>query len=372
VEWWRARARPRRRPHPALPPSPPGYYPEALDKPNQDAVCAHEAFGGNPDCLLLACFDGHGNHGAGAATFVAEGMPAALLRDSLFKDAPELALRDAATATNTALHRSPIDDSLSGTTALLGLLRGGRLCVANVGDSRAVAAVARPPPPLGFGGVAAVPLSWDHTPFRKDEYDRVKRAGARVLTLDQVEGLKDASAPCWKTEDDDAADPPRLWMPDALYPGTAFTRSVGDAAAERIGVIADPEVRVRDLGPDDRFVILATDGVWEFINNQEAVDLVASIGDPQRAAVELTFRAYERWLANETRTDDITAIVLKLDGAPAAASLAKQSATAASIAAATAACAEAAGAGGGLARDSVREARASAELAPVAEARAAA
>ena len=59
---------------------------------------------------------------------------------------------------------------------------------------------------------------------------------------------------------------------------------MGDAAAERIGVIADPEVRVRDLGPDDRFVILATDGVWEFINNQEAVDLVASIGDPQRAA----------------------------------------------------------------------------------------
>lgn len=145
MERWRARARPRRRPHPALPPSPPGYYPEALDKPNQDAVCAHEAFGGNPDCLLLACFDGHGNHGAGAATFVAEGMPAALLRDSLFKDAPELALRDAATATNTALHRSPIDDSLSGTTALLGLLRGGRLCVANVGDSRAVAAVAPPP-----------------------------------------------------------------------------------------------------------------------------------------------------------------------------------------------------------------------------------
>ena len=279
-------------------------------------------------------------------------MPAALLRDTLFRDAPELALRDAATATNTALHRSPIDDSLSGTTAVLAMLRGPTLYVANVGDSRAVAGVARPPPPDGFGGVAAVPLSWDHTPFRKDEYDRVRRAGARVLTLDQVEGLKDASAPCWRTEDDDAADPPRLWLPDALYPGTAFTRSLGDAAAERIGVIADPEVRRRDIGKHDSFVILATDGVWEFVNNQEGVDLVAAlVRDPQRAAVELVVRAYSRWLANETRTDDITAAVIVFDGAPrpasAETSLAKMSETAAGIAAASAACARAAGVGGG-------------------------
>jgi serine/threonine protein phosphatase PrpC len=280
-------------------------------------------------------------------------LPAALLRDTLFRDAPELALRDASTATNAALHRSPIDDSLSGTTAVVALLRGATLYLSNVGDSRAVAGVARPPPPDGFGGVAAVPLSWDHTPFRKDEYDRVRRAGARVLTLDQVEGLKDASAPCWRTEDDDAADPPRLWLPDALYPGTAFTRSLGDAAAERIGVIADPEVRRRVISPHDRFVILATDGVWEFVNNQEGVDLVAAlVRDPQRAAVELIVRAYSRWLANETRTDDITAAVIVFDGAPtpasAKASLAKMSGTAQSIAAASAACARAAGVGGDL------------------------
>jgi cGMP-dependent protein kinase 2 len=277
----------------------------------------------------------------------------------LFKDAPELALRDAAASTNAALHRSPVDDSLSGTTAVVAVLRGATLYIANVGDSRAVAGVARPPPPDGFGGVAAVPLSWDHTPFRKDEYDRVRRAGARVLTLDQVEGIKDDSAPCWTTEDDDAADPPRLWLPDALYPGTAFTRSIGDAAAERIGVIADPEVRRRELGPADRFLIVATDGVWEFVSNQEAVDLVAAVADPQRAAAELVLRAYERWLANETRTDDITAAVLVWDPPPPAAppatgeSLEKRSATAAAIAAATDACARAAGAGGDLGRESL-------------------
>ena len=312
-----------------------GYYPEALDKPNQDAVCAHAAFGcggaaaggkGMEDSLLAGVFDGHGSTGAACAQFAMASLPAALLSDALFAQMPEVALRDAPGAVNAALHASGVDDSMSGTTALVAHLRGRRLYVANVGDSRAVLGTVR-----GGGGdgassarvkpgapVDAVAMSWDHTPFRKDEYERVLRAGARVLTLDQMEGLKDASGPCWTDEDTDSADPPRLWMPDALYPGTAFTRSIGDAAAERIGVIPDAEVRVRGLVPADRFLVLASDGVWEFISNQDAVNYVAARqADPQAAALGLVVDAYRRWLANETRTDDITALILCFDGIPA-------------------------------------------------------
>lgn len=52
--------------------------------------------------------------------------------------------------------------------------------------------------------------------------------GARVLTLDQVYGVKDPSIECWGTEEEDGGDPPRLWAPNGNYPGTAFTRSIGD------------------------------------------------------------------------------------------------------------------------------------------------
>ena len=38
-----------------------------------------------------------------------------------------------------------------------------------------------------------------------------------------------------------ADDPPRCYLPRCKYPGTAFTRSIGDAVAERIGVIPTPE-----------------------------------------------------------------------------------------------------------------------------------
>lgn len=63
---------------------------------------------------------------------------------------------------------------------------------------------------------------------RRDECERVKGFGARVLTLDQVYGVKDPSIECWGTEEEDGGDPPRLWAPNGNYPGTAFTRSIGD------------------------------------------------------------------------------------------------------------------------------------------------
>lgn len=109
---------------------------------------------------------------------------------------------------------------------------------------------------------------------RKDECDRVRAAGARVLTLDQIEGLKDPTIECWTTEEEDDGDPPRLWFPNGMYPGTAFTRSIGDAAAERIGVFAEPELEFRHLGPNDAFLVIASDGVFEFISSQRVVDMV--------------------------------------------------------------------------------------------------
>lgn len=57
----------------------------------------------------------------------------------------------------------------------------------------------------------------------------MKQLGARVLTLEQVEGFKDPEVECWGTEEEDGGDPPRLWSPNGQYPGTAFTRSIGDS-----------------------------------------------------------------------------------------------------------------------------------------------
>ena len=137
-----------------------------------------------------------------------------------------------------------IDDSLSGTTAISIYFDGPRMFICNVGDSRAIITSLQ-----ADGRLVAKPLSSDQTPYRKDERERVKKYGARVLSIDQIEGSEPVHEN-WGDlnlgEDiDEGGDPPRVWHPHQGYPGTAFTRSIGDRLAKELGVLAEPEILVR-------------------------------------------------------------------------------------------------------------------------------
>ncbi|XP_076935696.1 protein phosphatase 2C and cyclic nucleotide-binding/kinase domain-containing protein-like isoform X2 [Bidens hawaiensis] len=286
-----------------------GYYPDALDKANQDSFCIHTPFGTNPNDHFFGVFDGHGEFGAQCSQFVKQKLCENLLRNSRFHVDPVDACHAAFMSTNAQLHADmDIDDTMSGTTAITVLVRGKTLYVANSGDSRAVIAERR------GAEVVAVDLSIDQTPFRDDELERVKLCGARVLTLDQIEGLKNPDVQCWGTEEGDDGDPPRLWVPNGMYPGTAFTRSIGDSIAETIGVVANPEIVALDLTPDHLFFVIASDGVFEFLSSQAVVDMVSSYTDPRDACAAIVAESYRLWLQYETRTDDITVIVVQISG----------------------------------------------------------
>ncbi|GFP92081.1 protein phosphatase 2c and cyclic nucleotide-binding/kinase domain-containing protein [Phtheirospermum japonicum] len=286
-----------------------GYYPDALDKANQDSFCIHTPFGTSPDDHFFGVFDGHGEFGAQCSQFAKQKLCENLLRNSRFHiDAVE-ACHAAFLTTNSQLHADALDDSMSGTTAVTVMVRGRTLYVANSGDSRAVIGEKR------GDDIVAVDLSIDQTPFRLDELERVKMCGARVLTLDQIEGLKNPYVQCWGTEEEeDDGDPPRLWVPNGMYPGTAFTRSIGDSIAETIGVVANPEIVVLELTQDHHFFVIASDGVFEFLSSQAVVDMVVKHKDPRDACAAIVAESYRLWLQYETRTDDITVIVVHIDG----------------------------------------------------------
>eukprot|EP00271_Cylindrocystis_brebissonii_P007875 TRINITY_DN21773_c0_g1_i1.p1 TRINITY_DN21773_c0_g1~~TRINITY_DN21773_c0_g1_i1.p1 ORF type:complete len:1072 (+),score=201.86 TRINITY_DN21773_c0_g1_i1:1144-4359(+) len=285
-----------------------GYYPEAPDKANQDSFYVGSSFGGSADDHLFGVYDGHGENGTPCSQFARDKVAENLLRHKLFRaDVPQ-AFHGAFVSANAQLHRSPVDDTMSGTTGIAILLRQRMLYAANVGDSRAVLAERR------GNKLVAVDLSNDQTPFRDDECARVRASGARVLTLDQLEGLKNPNVQCWGGEDDDDGDPPRLWVPNGMYPGTAFTRSVGDTVAERIGVTAVPEVLVLPLTEQHPFFVVASDGVFEFLSSQAVVEMVEKYESPYDACKAIVDESYRLWLQFETRTDDITIIVVKIDG----------------------------------------------------------
>ena len=102
-------------------------------------------------------------------------------------------------------------------------------------------------------------------------------------------------------------------------PGLAISRCIGDLNARRCGLIATPRVIKVTLDPSvDSFVILASDGVWEFITPEFAVELVAQFRRKGMRAIDackwLIANAAAQWRAIEgDYRDDITAIVIWVD-----------------------------------------------------------
>ena len=94
-----------------------------------------------------------------------------------------------------------------------------------------------------------------------------------------------------------------------------INRSLGDVVAHTAGVISEPEFTEFDLDPEtDKFLVIATDGLWEFITNQETVDYVVAQGGPSQAVDTLVTEAGTRWMAEEQVIDDTTVIVANLFG----------------------------------------------------------
>lgn len=183
------------------------------------------------------------------------------------------------------------DIEYSGSTAVACMLRGKTLTTAWCGDSRAV---------LGReseGRMEVVSLTTDHKPDAPGEAARIEEAGGRVARLQDEHG--------------DEVGPQRVWLRYAWIPGLAMSRALGDALAHRVGVSSAPEVRTHKLQPEDRFLILASDGIWEFITNEEAVMIAASCNSPEEAAGKLVSEAHARWVEEEDGiVDDITVVVV--------------------------------------------------------------
>lgn len=98
-------------------------------------------------------------------------------------------------------------------------------------------------------------MTRDHKPNEKDEAARIKKRGGRIQPF--------------RDEDNEFIGPPRVWIKEEEIPGLAMSRSFGDRVAASVGVIAEPEIFEYKLQEDDKFMIIASDGVWEFIESPE-------------------------------------------------------------------------------------------------------
>ena len=93
-----------------------------------------------------------------------------------------------------------------------------------------------------------------------------------------------------------------------------MTRSIGDKCATRLGVECIPDVKHIVLDKDDRYLLLATDGLWDGVAIDQACKLIAPIPTAKAAATKLVAHGVES-LGKLQLDDNITALVVGLDNA---------------------------------------------------------
>ena len=181
-----------------------------------------------------------------------------------------------------------IDANFSGTTCVMVFQVGDRIICANVGDSRAII----------VKGDKAIPLSIDQKPDDPEESKRIKENGGEISQYE---------------EDGEKSGPFRVWKKGEAYPGIAMSRSIGDFIASKLGVIPEPKFLEEKIDKDTKFIVVASDGVWEFLDNDTVKNMVMKKKkkkDPIGACKELIKKSTEFWNQEDIVVDDITCIVV--------------------------------------------------------------
>lgn len=270
---------------------------EVLDTSVGQDSCCVSLLGDMWECYCV--FDGHGNCGHWPAVRASQTLPYFLQSEScmsmLRQGEATAALKFAFEKTEEDLeirsHVEAVDIQNSGCTAACVLRQPGVsvLWVATLGDSRVAVLVP--------GGVAC--SSEDHKPSVLGEKSRIHAEGGEVQERVHVDGFVEQ----------------RVCARGGTYGGLCVTRSFGDLLMKRCGVTAEPEVVRWSLSDrSDAYLLIASDGVWDFLDGEEASEIVfdalSSGHTCQKAARMLLHTARSRWMDREGEYCDDISLVL--------------------------------------------------------------
>ena len=270
-------------------------------KVNQDRDFIFHNFVSGFENIFMGVCDGHGYYGHEISEYIKENLPMDLNRiiksqklDLNKDDLSKILIDTFIKENNSLLRNKQIDSDLSGSTCVSLIYTPQKLIIANVGDSRCI---------LGSQTKDEwkyVNLSRDHKPDIKEEAERILKKGGRIRQM--------------MDEDGNFAGPLRVYMKDKDMPGLAMTRSFGDYFASIAGTISVPEIKEHILVQEDRFLVLASDGLFEFISTEEVGNIVKGYYEKNDivGCCEFLYKeSYRKWIAEEEDTvDDITIILV--------------------------------------------------------------
>eukprot|EP00299_Pterocystis_sp_00344_P000089 c10026_g1_i3.p1 GENE.c10026_g1_i3~~c10026_g1_i3.p1 ORF type:complete len:230 (-),score=63.85 c10026_g1_i3:47-736(-) len=173
-----------------------------------------------------------------------------------------------------------------------------KLIIVNLGDSRAVCCRSGRP----------LRLSDDHKPNRWDERRRIEKAGGYVVNMSGV----------WRVTNTTNWD---LGSGKARA-HVATSRTFGDRDLKEPPIlISDPEIRIIDITDKDLYVVIACDGIWDVLSDQDVIDVANQhIGNASEMSAAINRRAFQK-----NSEDNLTCTIVEFGwNAQAAASILKE------------------------------------------------
>ena len=283
-----------------------GFAGPGIKKTNQDNFFIFNNFNNNSNYIYMGVCDGHGIFGQDISTYLVNHLPKNL-NDNLnnknifnySKNQLNKIITKTFSETNNNLNTDErIDSTYSGSTCTSLIFTPKKFFTINVGDSRCILAKYNNKNKKYFSKI----LTKDHKPNDINEKNRIIFNGGKIEP--------------YKNNNNEFYGPERVWIKEGEVPGLAMSRSFGDEIAHTVGVIEIPEINEYDFCKEDKFLVIASDGIWEFINNDEVVDLVKDFYESNDVlgAVNCLYKeASKRWIMEEDIIDDITVILVFLN-----------------------------------------------------------
>jgi len=221
---------------------------EGLNNTNESETDSKEEIDDNEtiktlehDMSFFGVFDGHS--GGVVSKYASKELHKIFMNDSDFKlKNYDKALKSAFFKLDEQMQKdAELSNCEAGSTAVVSLITDKSLYIANCGDSRAI---------ISTNGVVTA-LSTDHKPTLPDEKKRIYNSGG-FLQSGRVNGQLAVSRS----------------LGDFIY------KTNTEKTSEEQTVTANPDILIRDIAEDDEFIVLACDGVWDYMTNEQVIDFI--------------------------------------------------------------------------------------------------
>ena len=284
-------------------------------KINQDRLICITNINGVKDFNIFGVFDGHGPEGHFVSEYISNFLPSQIVNHPEIKNLsdPEEIYQKFKENNCRIIFQAFLDSDKilesvdfsaieSGTTCCLIIHIGKHIMCANTGDSRAIVTYDESKEDSDsnkLNYLKVTPLSIDYKPELPEETERIIKSGGVIEPMTDEYG--------------EFIGPLRVWAKDEDYPGLAMSRSIGDLRGKTVGIIPDPGIYEYDLNKTTKYIIICSDGVWEYLNNEQVKDLGKKFyleNDASALCHNLVSESFNQWEIRDQFADDITAVVV--------------------------------------------------------------